>query len=365
MALVEHTGTARLGRRTKELVRRLGPADIAIIDHTDLDRVSAEELAESGVRVVVNVAPSQSGRYPNPGPLQLVRAGVRLIDVAGAELFEEIADGEQLTVRGASLFRNGTCLVSGHVLEEHELAAALAEQQGRVTEALQDFADNTLRYLREEGRLLTQGIDFPILETRFRDRHALVVARGPGHKRDLRMVRPYVRDFRPVLVAVDGGAEALREEGWTPDVIVGDMDSVTDATLRCGAEILVHAYAEGHAPGEERLRRLGVPFHTVAAPGISEDVALLLAHDKGAELIVAVGTHFNIVEFLERSRAGMSSTFVTRLKVGEILVDAKGVSQLVSRHVGVWPIAAFVLAALAALVVVVLASPALRNLFGL
>ena len=163
---------------------------------------------------------------------------------------------------------------------------------------------------------------------------------GPGHKRDLRIVRPYVRDFKPVLVAVDGGAEALLEEGWKPDVIVGDMDSVTDETLRCGAEILVHAYREGHAPGEERLRRLGVPFQTVAAPGICEDIALLLAHEKGAELIVAVGTHFNLVEFLERSRAGMSSTFVTRLKVGEILVDAKGVSRLVSRRIGVWPLVA-------------------------
>ena len=170
-----------------------------------------------------------------------------------------------------------------------------------------------------------------------------------------------MRDFKPVLVAVDGGAEALLEEGWKPDVIVGDMDSVTDDTLRCGAEILVHAYREGHAPGEERLRRLGVPFQTVAAPGISEDIALLLAHGKGAELIVAVGTHFNLVEFLERSRSGMSSTFVTRLKVGEILVDAKGVSQLVSRRIGVWPLVLFGLAALAALVVAVLASPALAE----
>jgi len=365
MSLVEHTGTARLGKRTKELVRRLGPDDIAIIDHTDLDRVSAEELAESGVRVVVNVAPSQSGRYPNPGPLQLVRSGVRLIDVQGVELFEEISDGDRLTVRGASLFRDGTCLANGRALEERELASSLIEQQGRVTEALQDFADNTLRYLREEGRLLTQGIDFPLLDTSFRDRHALVVARGPGHKRDLKIVRPYVRDFRPVLVAVDGGAEALREEGWKPDVIVGDMDSVTDETLRCGAEILVHAYNEGHAPGEERLQRLGIPFRKVAAPGISEDIALLLAHEKGAELIVAVGTHFNLVEFLERSRAGMSSTFVTRLKVGEKLVDARGVSLLSSRRVGVWPILAFVLAALAALVVAVVASPALRNVVGL
>ena len=164
---------------------------------------------------------------------------------------------------------------------------------------------------------------------------------------------------------MDGGAEALREEGWKPDVIVGDMDSVTDATLRCGAEILVHAYSAGHAPGEERLQRLGVPFETVAAPGISEDVALLLAHEKGAELIVAVGTHFNLVEFLERSRAGMSSTFVTRLKVGEKLVDARGVSQLAGRGMGVWPIAVVVVAALLALVVAVLASPALRAVFGL
>jgi uncharacterized membrane-anchored protein len=276
-----------------------------------------------------------------------------------------VSDGERLTVRGSSLFRNGTCVAAGHALEEQELVAALREQQSRVTVALHDFADNTLRYLREEGRLLAEGIEFPVLETGFRDRHALVVARGPGHKRDLRIVRPYVRDFRPVLVGVDGGAEALLEAGWKPDVIVGDMDSVTDATLRSGAEILVHAYREGHAPGEERLRRLGVPFQAVAAAGISEDVAMLLAHEKGAALIVAVGTHFNLVEFLERSRAGMSSTFVTRLKVGEILIDAKGVSRLVSRRVGLWPLALFALAALAALAVAVLASPAVRNVFGL
>jgi uncharacterized membrane-anchored protein len=268
-------------------------------------------------------------------------------------------------VRGASLFRNGTCVATGRTLDEHQLAVALEEQQSRVTEALKAFADNTMRYLREEGRLLTEGIEFPTLRTSFRDRHALVVARGPGHKRDLKIVRSYVRDFKPVLVAVDGGAEALREEGWKPDVIVGDMDSVTDDTLRCGAEVLVHAYREGHAPGEERLQRLGVPFQTVAAPGISEDIALLLAHEKGAELIVAVGTHFNLVEFLERNRAGMSSTFVTRLKVGEILIDAKGVSRLVSRRIGVWPLVLFAVAAFLALAVAILASPALRNVLGL
>jgi uncharacterized membrane-anchored protein len=363
VSIVEYTGTARLGKRTKELVRRLGEGDIAIIDHTDLDRVSAEELVESGVRVVVNVARSQTGRFPNPGPLLLVRGGVRLIDVADADLFGALADGEPLTIRGASLFRNGDRLATGRTLGERELAAALAEQQRRVTEALEAFADNTMKYLREESRLLAQGPDFPPLKTSFRDRHALVVARGPGYKRDLRIVRSYVRDFRPVLVGVDGGADALLEAGLKPHVIVGDMDSVSDAGLRCGAEIVVHAYAEGHAPGEERMRRLGVEYQRVAAPGISEDVALLLAHEKGAELIVAVGTHFNLVEFLERDRAGMSSTFVTRLKVGEILIDAKGVSRLVSRRIGVWPLVAFASTGVGAIVVAIAASPALRNVF--
>jgi len=195
VSFVEFTGSARLGRRTKNLVPRLGPDDVAIIDHQDLDRVSAEELLDSGVRVVVNVARSQSGRFPNPGPLLLVRGGVRLIDAPGAPLFDEVDDGEYVTVRGASLFRNGTCLANGRALEANELDKALTEQRGRVTEALEVFAENTLMYLREEGRLLAEGIDFPPLQTRFRERHALVVARGPGYKRDLAIVRSYVRDL--------------------------------------------------------------------------------------------------------------------------------------------------------------------------
>jgi uncharacterized membrane-anchored protein len=362
---VEFTGAAKLDRRTKNLVRRLGPGDVAVIDHTDLDRVSAEELLESGVRVVVNVAPSQSGRFPNPGPLLLVRAGIRLIDAPGAPIFDEVSEGDLLTVRGASVFRNGDCVAAGHALSADELARSIAEQRGRVTEALEAFADNTLRYLREEGRLLSEGIDFPPLQTRFRDRHALVVARGPGYKRDLRIVRPYIRDFKPVLVGVDGGADALLEAGYKPDVIVGDMDSVSDRALRSRAEKVVHAYTDGAAPGRERIEALKVDYQVVRAPGISEDVALLLAYEKGAELIVAVGTHFNLIEFLERNREGMSSTFVTRLKVGEILIDAKGVSRLVSRRVGLMPLVIFALTGLGAIVVAIAASPELRRLIGL
>lgn len=361
MGFLDFQGTARLDRRTKRLVKRLGPEDIAIIDHAELDRVSAEELIGSGVRVVVNVAPSVSSRYPNPGPLELVRGGVCLIDAPGAPLFEQIREGETIAVRGSAVFRNGSRIAAGHELSADELQGLLAEQQGRVTEALESFADNTMRYLREEGRLLTEGVQLPQLRTRFRDRHALVVARGPGYRKDLQIVRHYIREFRPVIVAVDGGADALLDAGYRPDLVVGDMDSVSDRALRCGAELIVHAYEDGRAPGRERLDRLGIPSVSVPAPGISEDLAMLLAYDKGADLIVAVGTHFNLVEFLERNRAGMSSTFLTRLRVGEVLVDARGVSRLFRQRAGLWPLAAFVLAALAVVVAVVAGSPDLRD----
>ena len=361
MSFVEFRGTARLDKRTKRLVKRLGPADIAIIDHAELDRVSAEELIESGVRVVVNVSPSVSGRYPNPGPLELVRGGVCLIDAPGAPLFEEIREGETLAVRGSSVFRNGTRVAVGRELSQPELEQMLSEQQGRVTEALEAFADNTMRYLREEGKLLSEGIQLPMLRTRFRDRHALVVARGPGYKKDLAIVRPYIRDFKPVLVAVDGGADALLEAGYRPDVIVGDMDSVSDEALRCGAELVVHAYGDGAAPGRGRLDRLGLASVLVPTPGISEDLAMLIAYEKGADLIVAVGTHFNLIEFLERNRAGMSSTFLTRLKVGEVLVDARGVSRLFRQRVGIVPLATFALATVGVVVAAIAGSPELRD----
>jgi uncharacterized membrane-anchored protein len=357
----EITGHARLGRRTKDLVKRLGPEDVAIVDHADIDRVSAEELVESGVRAVVNVSRSTTGRFPNPGPLELVRAGVRLVDAPGAPLFDLLSDGELVRVEGGCVWRNGTLVAEGTLLDAASLAESLTAQQGRVSHALEAFAENTLRHLQEEAGTLAAGIELPPLRTRFRDHHVLVVARGPGYKSDLRMVRPYIRDFRPVLVAVDGGADALREVGLAAHMIVGDFDSVTDGALQSGAELVVHGYPGGGAPGAERLRRLGLEFHTVFAPGISEDLALQLAYEKGATLIVAVGTHFNLVEFLERDRAGMASTFVTRLKVGESLVDAKGVSRLVSRRVGIWPLAVFAATGVAAIVGAVLASPALRN----
>jgi uncharacterized membrane-anchored protein len=365
MSFVEFSGVARLDRRTKRLVKRLGPDDIAIIDHRDIDRASAEELLESRVRVVFNISPSVTGRFPNVGPLALVRGGVRLIDCPGAELFEDVKEGESLVVRGAGLFRNGTRLAAGHVHTEDGLERALAEQRARVTDALESFAENTLHHVRDESKLLSEGVQVPQLKTSFRDRHALVVARAPEAKRDLRIVRSYIREFKPILIGVDGGADRLLEAGYSPDVVVGDMDSVSDEALRSGAEIVVHAYPGGRAPGRERVDRLGLPSALLPAPGMSEDVAILLAYEKGAELIVAVGTRFNLTEFLERDRAGMSSTFLTRLKVGDILVDARGVSRLFRARAGVGPLLAFAGAGLAAIVAAVAVSSDLQRFLSL
>jgi uncharacterized membrane-anchored protein len=320
-------GTARLGRRTKELVKRLGPGDVAVIDHRNLDRIAAEELIASGVRATLNASPSSDGSYPNIGPLALVRAGIPLIDT-GPEVFELISDGDRLEIDGGRISSEGVTISEGRQLPAEQLARDLDAQRARIDRALHDFTENTLSHLREESGLLSGAIDLPETRTRFRDRHVLIVVRGTDHERDLRALRAYIEDVNPVLVGVDGGADAIVREGLRPDVVLGDMDSAGEPALRSGAELIVHAYPDGRAPGSERLRSLALPHTVVPSAGTSQDVAMLLAHEKGAALIVSVGAHFNLVEFLERRRGGMSSTFLTRLRIGETLVDAKGASHL-------------------------------------
>jgi uncharacterized membrane-anchored protein len=360
-----HRGRARLGKRTKLLVRRLKQGEIAVIDHEDIDRVAADDLVALGVRCVLNAACSSSGRYPNPGPMILTDAGVHLVDVPSAPLFDLLEDGDELMVRGAEIYRGGQLVATGEVLDGERVHREYERARQRIGDALALFAENTIAHIRDERELLAGRIDLPELTTRFRDRVALVVVRGVDHQKDLRILRPYVRDVKPVLVAVDGGADALMSDGFTPNMIVGDMDSASDAALRSGAELVVHAYPDGRAPGRTRLDRLGLSYKVVPAPATSEDVAMLIAAEKGAELIVAVGTHFNLVEFLDKARGGMSSTFLTRLRVGEILVDAKGVSRLYRPSPGRGPMIIVTLAALLVLVVVVVTSPTLGQFLDL
>jgi uncharacterized membrane-anchored protein len=361
----EIAGPARLGRRTKRLVKELRPGAVAVLDHRDLDRVSAEDLIAAGVVAVLNCSPSSTGAYPNMGPLLLVQAGIHLVDLPDDELFKRISDGDAIVVRGGEVWRGPKLLASGKVQEPDDVRAQTDERRREIGDALEAFAQNTIEHMLEERELLSGRIDLPRFDTDFRDRPALIVVRGVDHQQDLRALRPYIRDMKPAILAVDGGANALLAEGFQPDMIVGDMDSATEEALRCGAELIVHAYPNGKAPGRKLLEELGLPFKVVPAPGTSQDVAMLIAAEKGAELIVSVGSQFNLVEFLDKNRRGMASTFLTRLRLGEILVDAKGVSRLYRPRAGAAPLVGVVLAGLLCLLVIVLLTPALRNVADL
>jgi len=346
------SGPARLDRRTKNLTKRLAPGDIAIIDHEDLDRVSAEALLHRQVAAVVNVAASISGRYPNTGPQLLVEAGIPLLDQAGPEVFQLVSEGKAVRLHEETLYLGEKAVATGRPLTAGSVRAAMAEARAGVAAQLQAFVANTLEYVTKEGGLLVDGIAAPKLRTRIEGRHVLVVVRGQHHRDDLATLRSYIREFKPLMVAVDGGADALLEAGYRPHIIVGDMDSVSDRGLACGAELVVHAYPDGQAPGLARVEGLGLSAVVCPAQGTSEDVALLLADQKGASLIVAVGAHNTLDEFLDKGRAGYSSTFLTRLRVGGKLVDAKGVSRLYRPRVSGWALMSLVLAASATVLVI-------------
>jgi uncharacterized membrane-anchored protein len=343
------SGVARLDRRTKRLTGRLRPGEIAVIDHVDLDRVAADSLVASGVIAVLNAKPSISGRYPNLGPEVLIQGGVVLVDGLGEDVFQGLREGQRVSVEGDTVLLDGEPVASGVRQDAESVAKSMAEAREGLSVQLEAFAANTMDYLKQERDLLLDGVGVPEVQTRIAGRHVLIVVRGYDYKEDLDVLRPYIREYKPVLIGVDGGADALVENGYTPDLIIGDMDSVTDDVLRCGAEVIVHAYPDGRAPGLDRVRQLDVAALTFPAAATSEDLAMLLADEKGASLIVAVGTHANLVEFLDKGRGGMASTFLTRLKVGGKLVDAKGVSRLYRQNISGSALLLLVLSAMAAM----------------
>lgn len=348
----------RSDRRTKNLTKRLRPGDIAVIDHVDLDRVSAEALVGCGVSAVLNVARSISGRYPNQGPELITQAGIPLVDDVDPEVFTRVRDGEPLRLEGGVLYRGGEPVAKGTVQTPETVAAAMAEARAGLATQLEAFAANTMAYLQHERDLLLDGIGIPEISTEMEGRHVLIVVRGYHYREDIAALRPYIREFRPVIIAVDGGADAVMEGGYRPDIIVGDFDSVSDRALASGAELVVHAYRDGRAPGLQRLTDLGYPAVVFPATGTSEDMAMMLADGAGASLIVAVGTHATLEEFLDKGRSGMASTFLTRLRVGGKLVDAKGVSRLYRSRISPWALLGLVAASLLTIVVAAYSSPA-------
>jgi uncharacterized membrane-anchored protein len=358
-------GPVRLDRRTKRLAGRLRPGDVAVIDHVDLDRIGADALLAAGVSAVLNVQPSISGRYPNLGPQLLVQAGVPLVDNLGEPLFQQLREGDRIRLDGDTVYLRDEPVARGVRQDAELVATAMAEARAGLSVQLEAFAANTMDYLKQERELLLDGVGVPDIDTDIAGRHCLIVVRGYDYRADLDVLRPYIVEFKPVLIGVDGGADALVEAGYTPDLIVGDMDSVSDEVLRCGAEVVVHAYPDGRAPGLARVTGLGLPAKTFPAAATSEDIAMLLADERGASLLVAVGTHYTLVEFLDKGRSGMASTFLTRLRIGGKLVDAKGVSRLYRQGLPGSSLLLLVLAAMAAMASAIAVSTAGRAFVGL
>jgi len=355
-------GIAQKGRKTKDLVKLLKPEDIAIIAHTDIDRVSAEGLVNAGVKAVINADESISGRYPNVGPQLLIDAEILLLDHVGESVFEEIRDGDEILISGASVFRDDIEIANGTILDAEAVASRLAAAELRIDTEMEQFVKNTAAYLEKQSVSLIYDPWVPQIETVIRGKQVLVVARGYDYQNDIKTLMPYIRDVKPVLIAIDGGADALLDRGLKPHIILGDMDSVTDKALHCGAEIIAHAYEDGSCPSKERLDTLGIKAKIWPLSATSEDLGLLLAWEKKADLIVALGTHSNLVEYLDKGRSGMASSFLVRLKVGTKLIDAKGVSKLYRSAPPVWQVFIILAIAIAIFIAVVMLSDPIRNI---
>jgi Uncharacterized membrane-anchored protein conserved in bacteria len=325
---LDFKAVARVDLRTKNLAKRIKPGEIAVIDHADLDQVSADSLIKAKIKMVINASPSITGRYPNPGPALLLHEGIAILDNVGKDLFQKVHEGDLLEIKENQIWKGNSLLGQGQFLELPVVLQNLRKLRNNLANELDKFLHNTLEYAVKEKDLILGTLQMPEVKTKFEGKPVVVVVRGQNYREDLTIMKSYINDVNPVLIGVDGGADALLEFGLLPDIIIGDMDSVTDIALKSGAEIIVHAYTDGRAPGLSRIEKLNLPAKIFPAPGTSEDIALLLAFEKGADLIVAVGTHSSMVDFLEKGRAGMGSTFLARLKVGSILVDARGVSKI-------------------------------------
>lgn len=360
------SGRVRKDRVTKRLLQRIRAGEIALIAHRDLDWTAAEGLVRCGIRVILNEDSFCSGLFPPLALQYLLRRGVHLVENLGAAFFDEIREGERISVAGGAVYRRGALLARGSPLTRDGCERLHRQSLRMRGSTIERFVMNTLDHAYRERGLVTESIEPPPIQTRFQGRDAVVVIRGKGFREDLRAIRSYLLEKRPVLVGVDGGGDALLECGLTPDLIIGDMDSVSDGALGQARELVVHAYPDGRGvPGEGRLQRLGLNYHLFRAPGTSEDIALLLAHELGAALIVAVGTHFSATEFLEKGRWGMASTFLARLKVGDRLVDAKGVSRLYRPRKPGLLVPVFIAAGLTPLLTMALFSPVVQHLFRL
>jgi uncharacterized membrane-anchored protein len=347
---------ARVSRSTEALLGRVGHGDVVILDQIDIDRATADALVTAGVTAVVNASPSVSGRYPNLGPEILLAGGVTLIDNVGDSVFGRVKDGAKVRLHDGGLYVGEQEIATGTDQTPESIADLLIEAKAGMAAQLEAFAANAIEYMKRERTLLLDGVGIPEVGTRMAGRHVLVVAASADSAAELKSLRKYISDYHPVLVGVDAGADALVAAGYKPKLIVGNPDRIGTSTLRGGAEVVIPADIDGHAPGLERLQDLGLGAVTFPASGTSEDLTLLLADAKDAALIVTVGMHTTLTELLDRGRGSAASTFLIRMRVANKIVEAPAVARLYKARISWWVVMLLVVAAVAAIVAALLVS---------
>lgn len=355
-------GMLKKDKKTKNLTKRLEYGDIALIDHKDLDEVAALSLVESKIKCLINMSETISGRYPNQGPSILLEANIPIFEVKEENIYNQIVEGDIIEIIDDYIVYKGNKIAQCKLLDEDTIKELLDIGFHNTEKELERFIENTLEYAKKEKGLVTGKISIPRTKTKINGKHVLVVVRGKDYKMDLDAIRSYIDEVNPIFIGVDGGGDALLDYGYIPHIVVGDMDSVSDKCLKKTKEIIVHAYPDGCAPGLKRIKNLGLDAQVFPAPGTSEDIALLLSYANGADLIVAVGTHTNMIDFLEKGRSGMSSTFLVRLKVGSILVDAKGVNKLYHSSLKLKYVIGIAIAALIPIAVITSMHPLMKEL---
>lgn len=329
------TGTARVERRTRILLPRLRPGDVAVVDHLDMDRATAQALVDAGVSAVINAAPMISGRLPNLGPQALAEAGILILDhVEGAF---GISDGASVRIHDEVVFEAGEAVAMGRELDLETVDRQMAQARLGMGSQLETFTHNSTEFLRREEGLLLHGLGLPETATTIAERAVVVVVPGGDGRRRLSSIRAFIREQDPVLVGVDRGADLLLDAGHRPDVVVlsntaDDVDRPSAKALRTARDVVVRVDSGGRLHAEQ-LERLGVRPLPVESSGTTEDAALLLLEAEEARLIVGVGLHASLEEVLDRQSPGLAGTYLTRLKVGHLLVDAASVHLLYSGRV--------------------------------
>ncbi|MDT5086050.1 MAG: hypothetical protein QOJ61_3093 [Mycobacterium sp.] len=345
-------GTARVDRDIDRLLRRVCPGDIVVLDVLDLDRITADALVDAEIAAVVNASPSVSGRYPNLGPEVLVANGVTLIDETGPDVFKKIKDGAKVRLHNGGVYSGDRRLILGTERTDEEIADLMQEAKSGLVSHLEAFAGNTIEFIRSESPLLIDGIGIPDVDVDLRRRHVVVVADEDDATEDLKRLKPFIKEYQPVLIGVGAGADVFRKAGYRPQLIVGDPSTLSTEVLKCGAQVVLPADADGHAPGLERIQDLGVGAMTFPAAGSPADLALLLADHHGAALLVIAGQRANIETFFDRTRQHSNpSTFLTRLRIGEKVVDAKAVATLYHNRISGGAVALLILTMLIAVIV--------------